>query len=175
MSEVKEIIKIIRDSLKNGIPKNQIKGDLDLKYPLFKGESEQILKDFPEPELIKKYRFANNMLIFCIVFVTIIKILSIIGLAQDLNDLLIIILILIGICIPYFLISYLLQYRKSAYFITLGLIAASLANVFSGVNEIFKYGTIITILSLLQIIIVVLTIALPIFLLIKLWPKQSKK
>ena len=171
MSNKKEIIKLIKERIQQNTPKLQIESELSSKYE--PKEYEKILKDFPEPSLKEKYKLLNNIIIGCIVFVTLLKLLAIIRIASEFGIIAILGFLALGLLIPVFLIVYLLQYRKNAYLITIVLTVMSLSNIFDGVDKIFASGKGIGIgLFFFQLIIVILLISLPIILLKKLFPKQ---
>src|SRR3989338_8339059 len=104
MSNKKEIVGFIKEQIKQNTPKSQIENELSSKYE--PKEYEKILKDFPEPSLKEKYKLLNNIIIGCIVFVTLLKLLAIIRIASEFGIIAILGFLALGLLIPVFLIVY---------------------------------------------------------------------
>lgn len=155
MSKFKQINQIkreIKEKLKQGISKTQIEQDLVSKY---EGEYvKRILKNYPEPEAMKKYRVLNNILITLIVFIILLKIYLMYTQGIDVGDnknassmwiILFTNFIFSQVIIPVFVIRYLKSYEVWGYLISILLPFAFLKTFMDSGNEMVVFQAVILI------------------------------
>jgi len=165
MSNKKEIIKVIKERIKSNIPKIEIEKELSIKYKT--EEFIKILADFPEPELIQKYKAQNTVLIIFIVIATLLKFISIV--AMEPGTVPISFLLLISLIIPIILIVGLLSFRKNSYGLTAAVCIFSLLPFLKNPDELAYLNSMLVLIS----IIVILSLSL--FLRKKIYPKKIVK
>ena len=165
MSNKKEIVKVIKERIKSNIPKIEIEKELVSKYKT--EEFIKILADFPEPELRKKYKTHNIVLIIFVVIATLLKLISIV--VMEPGTVPISFLLLISIIIPTILIVGLLSFRKNSY----GLTAA--VSIFSLLPFLKNPGELVYLNSMLVLISIIVILSLSLFLRKKIYPKNIVK
>ncbi|BFT94141.1 MAG: hypothetical protein MNSN_03900 [Minisyncoccus archaeiphilus] len=172
MNKIKEINNLINEKIKLGLTKGELEAELSSKYG--KEEYRDILFDFPEKDLREKYRKHNRIIIWILVILTCFKALAYLTILPDINPIIGIILMVVGIIIPIWIIKYLTSFRASAYMLALGMGILSTTNIFEGALEILKSGDpIIISLYFFQVILLFLVIGMSYHLFRKIHPTHS--
>ena len=130
MSKKREILKMVKEKLKQEIPKSDIELELSSKYQ--KKEYRKILKDFPEPVLKKKYQKFHNALMVFLVLELIGKIFAVTSINQGSSTNQILFWLVFSSIIPILLIINTSTYRASAYLLNIIYITYSLISYYGG-------------------------------------------
>ena len=169
MPDKKEITGLIKERIRRGVSKTLIHDELAQSYD--EADFINILKDYPEPQLKERYAYLNNILIFALVTITLIKLAAILSMGEGLGALGLAVILFIGVFVNVMVIIFLFSGRASAYMIAFGLTIFSLERALEGGIAILNSGDLfLTSLYLLNALGTVSILVLSAILFVKVHP-----